>query len=180
MINDNGIQNFFNMMRRFKIKNPELLPARTRYGKASRTPNSELLVRSKGFTLIEIIVLIVMAGILLPVIVVPFVTGVKGSGKPERVTTAMFLAHQRMEYLMKYDYNNLALNPQDFPGWTPITIGGIVYQWQVEVHYVDSNFNVLGNGIAAANDRRYKRIRVQVSDPDNSIYDLYSVVTSFP
>ncbi len=47
----------------------------------------------KGFTLIEIIILIVMAGILLPAIIVPFVTGVRGSGKPELVTTAMYRRH---------------------------------------------------------------------------------------
>jgi len=50
---------------------------------------------NKGFTLIEIIILIVMAGILLPAIIVPFVSGVKGSGKPEMVTTAMYLGHHR-------------------------------------------------------------------------------------
>ena len=47
-----------------------------------------------------------MAGILLPAIVVPFATGVRGSGKPEMVTTAMYLAHQKMEELMKFDYSN--------------------------------------------------------------------------
>ena len=96
------------------------------------------------------------------------------------VATAMYLAHQRMEYLMKYNYRNAALNPQDFPGWTSVTIGGVVYRWQAEIHYVDNNFNVLGDGIQPTYDRRYKRIHVQVSDPDSSIYDLYSVVTSFP
>ncbi len=55
----------------------------------------------KGFTLIEIIILIVLAGILLPAIIVPFATGVKGSGKPEMVNKAMFLAHQKMEEFMK-------------------------------------------------------------------------------
>ena len=139
-------------------------------------------MNKKGFTLVEIIVLIVMAGILIPVIVVPFATGIRGSGKPEMVATAIYLAHQRMEYLMKYNYRNAALNPQAFPGWpaNSVTIGGKVYNWRVEIYYVDNNFNVLGDGIQATNDRRYKRIHVQVRDPDSSIYDLYSVVTSFP
>ena len=59
-----------------------------------RNPHSA--IGNKGFTLIEIIILIVMAGILLPAIIVPFATSVKGSRKPEMVTTAMYLAHQRM------------------------------------------------------------------------------------
>jgi len=138
-------------------------------------------VDKKGFTLIEIIVMIVMAGILLPVIVVPFVTGVRGSGKPEKVTTAMYLAHQRMEELMKFPYRKTGLNnPTNLTGWAPVTIGGVVYQWQWEILYVDRNFNVLGNGIDPPNDRRYKRIRVQVRDPETTDYEIYSVVTSFP
>ena len=137
-------------------------------------------MNKKGFTLIEIIVLIVMAGIIIPAIMVPFATGIRGSGKPEMVTTAMYLAHQRMEEMMKYDYRRPELNPTALTGWAPLTIGGVVYNWQWEILYVDNNFNVLGNGIDPPNDRRYKRIRVQVRDPDSSIYEIYSVVTSFP
>ncbi|NWF52067.1 MAG: prepilin-type N-terminal cleavage/methylation domain-containing protein, partial [Nitrospirae bacterium] len=62
-------------------------------------------MRNRGFTLIEIIILIVIAGIILPVIVVPFITSVKESGKPEMVSTAMFLASQKMEEFMKYQYS---------------------------------------------------------------------------
>ncbi len=61
-------------------------------------------MNKKGFTLIEILVLVVLAGIIIPVIVVPFATGIRGSGKPEMVTTAMYLAHQKMEELMKFNY----------------------------------------------------------------------------
>ena len=66
---------------------------------------------NKGFTLIEIIIFIVLAGIIIPVIVVPFVAGIRMSNKPEMVTTAMYLAHQKMEEFMKYNYCNAALNP---------------------------------------------------------------------
>jgi type II secretory pathway pseudopilin PulG len=137
-------------------------------------------MNKKGFTLIEIIVLIVMAGIIIPVIVVPFTTVIRGSGKPEMVTTAMYLAHQRMEELMKFDYRNAGLNPTALTGWAAVTIGGVIYNWQWEILYVDINFNVLGDGIQPPNDRRYKRIRVRVMDRDNSIYEIDSVVTSFP
>jgi type II secretory pathway pseudopilin PulG len=146
-----------------------------------RTTNSELnTVNSKGFTLIEIIVLIVVAGIILPVIVVPFATGIRGSGKPEMATTAMYLAHQKMEEFMKFYYRRAELNPTTLTGWVPVTIGGVAYDWQWEILYVDKSFNVLGNGIDPPNDRRYKRIRVQVRDPGSAIYEIYSVVTSFP
>ncbi|MEE9611987.1 MAG: type II secretion system protein, partial [Desulfatiglandales bacterium] len=65
---------------------------------------------NKGFTLIETIIVIVLAGILLPALVAPFLTGVKQSGKPEMVTTAMYLAQQKMEELMKFDYMDASLD----------------------------------------------------------------------
>jgi len=127
---------------------------------------------NKGFTLIEVIILIVMAAILLPAIIVPFVSSVKGSGKPERVTTAMYLAHQKMEEFMKFDYSNPALNTIAL---TPYTNAGVsTYQWQWEILYVDRNFS------SSATDVNYKRILVRVMDPDNSTYQVYSVVTNFP
>jgi type II secretory pathway pseudopilin PulG len=134
-----------------------------------RTPNSEL---ERGFTLIEIIVLIVLAGILLPAIMVPFASGIKGSGKPEMVNKAMFLAQQKMEEFTKFNYGNAALNPialtpysnTDFPD----------YQWQWSIAYVDNSFASSGTDVG------YKMILVRVRDPENSAYDLTSVVTNFP
>ncbi len=138
-----------------------------------RTPTPELkTMHSKGFTLIEIIILIVLAAILLPAIIVPFASGVKGSGKPEIVNKAMFLAQQKMEEFMKFDYSNAALNAialtpysnTDFPN----------YQWQWSIAYVDNSFAASGTDVG------YKMILVRVQDPENSTYELTSVVTNFP
>jgi len=138
-----------------------------------RTTNSELkTLNNRGFTLIEIIVLIVMAGILLPAIIVPFATGVKGSGKPEMATTAMYLAHQKMEEFMKFDYANAVLNPIVLTSYVNSDI--TTYQWQWEIAYVDNNFNASGSDVG------YKRILVRVRDPENDAYEIYSVVTRFP
>jgi type II secretory pathway pseudopilin PulG len=129
-------------------------------------------INHKGFTLIEIIILIVLAGILLPAIIVPFASGVKGSGKPEMVNKAMFLAQQKMEEFMKFDYSNAALNAialtpysnTDFPN----------YRWQWSIAYVDNSFASSGTDVG------YKLILVRVQDPENSTYELTSVVTNFP
>jgi len=133
----------------------------------------------RGFTLIEIIIFIVLAGIIIPVIVVPFVTGVRGSGKPEMVTTAMYLAHYKMEEFIKYEYLNSALTSIAMTSYANIS-GFSGYQWQWEIYYVDSNFNVVGDGIQATNHRGYKRIHVRVIDPMTDTYEIYSVVTFFP
>jgi len=129
-------------------------------------------MNSKGFTLIEIIILIVMAGILLPTIIVPFVTAVKGSGKPEMVNTAMFLAQEKMEEFMKYEYSQAELNPIALTPYTNADISN--YQWQWEIILVDSNFNISGADVG------YKRILVRVMDPMGDTYEVYSVVTNFP
>jgi len=129
-------------------------------------------IKTKGFTLIEIIILIVMAGILLPTIIVPFVAGVKASGKPEMVNTAMYLGHQKMEELMKYQYGNSALNPTGLTSYAATGISG--YDWQWEIALVDSNFNTSGSDVG------YKRILARVRDPMNDTYEIYSVVTNFP
>jgi len=138
--------------------------------------NPQSAIGNKGFTLIEIIVLIVMAGILLPAIIVPFATGVRSSGKPEMATTAMYLAHQRMEELMKYNYNRSELGVINFTGG-PAPISG--YQWGYEILYVPS-IDLMAAGSVNPPDTGYKRIRVQVTDPESSTYEVYSVVTRFP
>ena len=130
-------------------------------------------MNKRGFTLIEIIVLIVMAGIIIPTIVIPFATGIRQSGKPEMVARAMYYAHQRMEELMKYNYNNAALNVTG--GLVVFTTGGEPnYTGQNNIAYVDGNF------IASGSDVGYKQIQVTVTDPQGSTYTVFSVVTDFP
>jgi len=138
---------------------------------AIRIPQSA--IGNRGFTLIEIIILIVMAGILLPAIVVPFVTGVKASGKAEMVNTAMFLAQQRMEEFMKFDYSK---SPELDPtvGFVSFSTGDPNYPGEYEIVYVDSNLST------PSTDAGYKRIIVRVRDPENTNYEIYSVVTNFP
>jgi prepilin-type N-terminal cleavage/methylation domain-containing protein len=129
-------------------------------------------IGNRGFTLIEIIIVIIMAAILLPAIIVPFAIGVQKGRKPEMVNTALYLAHQKMEEFMKFNYGNAALNPI---GLTPYVNADIsTYQWHWEIVYVDSNFNT------SATDVGYKRILVRVKDPENDTYKIDSVVTRFP
>jgi type II secretory pathway pseudopilin PulG len=134
-------------------------------------------MNNKGFTLIEIIILIVMASILLPAIIVPFVTGVKGSGKPEKVTTAMYLAHQRMEELTKFNYSNAALITRTLTAWANAGLPN--YDYQYEILYVP-NSDLMAAGSVTPPDTGYKRIRIRVRDPETDIYEVYSVVTNFP
>jgi type II secretory pathway pseudopilin PulG len=128
-------------------------------------------MNNKGFTLIEIIVLVVLAGIIIPAIVVPFATGIRGSNKPEMVTTAMYLAHQKMEELMKFNYCRASdLTPGTYNSPAPPVTG---YTWQWVISYVTNTF------AASGSDAGYKMIVVTVTDPQGSTYNVYSVVTRF-
>ena len=133
---------------------------------------------NRGFTLIEVIILIVMAGILLPAIIVPFVAGVKGSGKPEKATTAIYLAHYKMEEFMKFQYTDPAIPRIPLTSNADPGIPGISgYQWQWEIEFVDpTNFN----NVVSPPGVGYKRILVRVTDPENNTYEVYSVITYFP
>lgn len=129
-------------------------------------------LHTKGFTLIETVILIVVAGILLPVLVVPFVTSVKRSEKPERVNTAMFLAQQKMEELTKYAYTDVGLNPTALTPYASTDVSN--YQWQWSITWVDSSFR------SSPTDEGYKQILVRVMDPEKDAYEVQSVVTHFP
>ncbi len=133
----------------------------------------ESAIGNRGVTLIEIIILIVMAGILLPTIIVPFATGMKSSAKPELATKAIYLAHQKMEEFMKFQYTDTNLNPVALTSYSPVP-GNAGYEWQWEITLVDSNFSVSGLDVG------YKRILVRVKDPQHDTYEIYSVVTRFP
>ena len=135
-----------------------------------RIPHSAF--RNRGFTLIEIIVMIVIAGILLPVIVAPFLVSVKDSGKPEMVNIAMYLAHRRMEEFRKFQYGDATLNPIALTPYAGTGVTG--YDWQWEIVLVNNNFSSSGTDVG------YKRILVRVRDPENDTYEIYSVVTKFP
>jgi len=135
-------------------------------------------MNKKGFTLIEIIVLIVMAGILIPAIMVPFATGIRGSKKPEMVTTAMYFAHQRMEELMKCNYGRSILNPIGLTAYADIdAVNFPGYQWQWQITLVQPN---AANGFSTSTLQGYKQIMVRVRDPELTAYEVYSVVTFFP
>jgi type II secretory pathway pseudopilin PulG len=128
------------------------------------------VMNRKGFTLIEIIVLIVMAGILIASMVVPFTTGIRQSKKPEMVATAMYLAHQQMEALMEFNYCQPGLNI----GTHNSTINGNTVQWTISYVTSAANFPTSTTG-----DVGYKEIVVTVTDPQGSTYNVSSVVTRF-
>ncbi len=103
-----------------------------------------------GFTLIEVVMIIVLMGIFMATIVVPFVEGVKQTRLPEVVTTAHFLAVEKTEELAGTAYDSLSDEARaDVSGFTD-------YEREVDVQYVDSDLADAGS------DEGYTKITVTV------------------
>lgn len=89
---------------------------------------SDLFQRNRsGFTLIEITVVILVAAIILPALILPFVEGVQRLNLPMVLTTLSFLAQEEMEKnIICLDYDAIAEwtdSPLDgFPGYTSTCI----------------------------------------------------------
>jgi len=129
------------------------------------------IVNHKGFTLIEIIIFIVVAGIILPVILVPFATSIKESLTPEKVAKATYLAQYKMEGFMA-TYDSSTVTP--LTDYTPTDIFG--YNWQWQISYVDKDLE----NPQYVTDTKYKLILVKVKDPDGREIELQTVVTRRP
>ena len=126
----------------------------------------------KGFTLIEVIIFIVIAGVIASTIFIPFMTSLKGSMFPQKVATATYLAQQRMEFFTKNSYDSAQLSFTPLTSYTSGSISG--YQWQWQISYVDEDL------ADSPDDVGYKLILVRVKDPDNQEIELQTLVTRRP
>ena len=65
-------------------------------------------MNKKGFTLIEVVMIIVILGIIMPGIMLYFITGVKDSAIPQKRTTAVFLAEALVEEIKSKGWDETA------------------------------------------------------------------------
>jgi len=145
--------------------------------KSSIINHQSSIINRDGFTLIEIIIFIVIVGIILPVILVPFTTSIKESLTPEKVAKATCLAQYKMEELTKNKYDLVIVTTEEDPSYTYNDITGFSnYQWRWEISYV--NGNLVPTDPPA--DVGYKLILVRVQDSDGREIELQTVVTRRP
>lgn len=125
-----------------------------------------------GFTLIELIVVMVIAGVILPSVLIPFTVGLRNGDKPEIYAAATYLAQERMELFRASSFDGLT----PVAGWvneTPITLNGRTYNRSYLIQYTDSNlqadddddpddFDDDADGINPS--PTYKRMTVKVSN----------------
>lgn len=137
-------------------------------------------MRHKGFTLLELIIFIVIAGIFVPLAYIAFSSALRSSGTPESITTARFLAEQKLEDITKDNFDTIVAGypPPLSTSYTNIT-GYTGYQWKWTVGYITYSGTppVISDSGSATN---YLKIIVYVREPQGFEYVVHTIVTKRP
>ncbi len=136
----------------------------------------------RGFTLIELIIFIVVAGLFVPLAYMAFTSAIKDSTNPESVIKARFLAETKMEEITKKDFNAIVDDKQNPP---PISTSyenipkNPGYQWKWTIGYITYSGNppVISDSGSATD---YLKIIVYVRNPQGYEYVVHTIVTKRP
>lgn len=138
-------------------------------------------ISSSGFSIIELITFIVIAGIFVPLAYIAFSSATKSAAVPEHVITARFIAEQKMEEITRNPFEGIIIEskcyPTDDPGPNVSVPTGYQLEWTVDK--VD-DYSSISSLIASADYANYKIITVNVKTPDNFEYKVYTIVTKRP
>ena len=126
--------------------------------------------KSPGFTLMELVIFIALAGLLIPTLMLAFRQGVLGMNIPPMIAEAGFVAQEKMEWFLQYDYGA----PQAAPGQgdDKVTVNGKVYyrKWKVSFYNTGSPSPQIDTG--------YKQIEVHViTDELPQAVELHTLIT---
>jgi hypothetical protein len=150
-------------------------------------------LKSRGFSLIETVIFIVLAALVVPIFYLTTQPVIKDMMTPTSYIKARFIAERKMEALMAYSYNDL-ITGSFGPGY--LTVGPLSdtafpageyagYQWQWAINYLDCNDPVnhcvgyVGTSlITTLNATSYKQIDLTVTGPQGVTYRVTSAVTA--
>jgi len=142
---------------------------------------------NRGFTIIELITFIVIAGIFVPLAFIAFSAATKSATKPEQVITARFIAEQKMEEITKQKFVNIGTSTS----YAAVT-GNPGYEWKKEIAnigYGDVKKTYVNQyGITMAyyktslqnTNLNIAKVTVHVKDPDNWEYVVSTIITKRP
>jgi len=154
-------------------------------GKAKRSiPNPlnprTLLLHSMGFTLIELIIFIIIAGIFLPATYVAFSASMRNATQPEDYTRGRLLAEQVMELAMKRFSTNFVSNPSQVQAdvTTPPTCVaiGVTVPSGFTCTFTPSYINSLGGLSLSPNN--YVQLLVTINTPQGNTFTSTGMVTN--
>jgi prepilin-type N-terminal cleavage/methylation domain-containing protein len=133
-------------------------------------------MKKDGFTLIEVIIFIVVAGIIAAAIFIPFTTNLKESITPEKIATAVYLSKEKMEELTKYAYDDSNIDPIS-TSFSRVNLNPshpfYNYWWQWQISWVDEN-------LLTSSDVGYKSIVITLKYPNDNDIVFQTLVTRRP
>ncbi len=124
------------------------------------------LISERGFSLLELILVMVVTGILSSVLIIPFISGLKQGTRPEVYTTVTFLAQKKIEEYRSEGYTSASndIDSATNPLTTTSTVvkGGRTYTETVKTEYSDPD-NIFNH---SASSTEFIKVTATVSNVD--------------
>ncbi len=135
---------------------------------------------SRGFTLIELIIFIVVGAIILPASFVAFTSAMRHFSTPDYYVKARFFAEQKVEEITSNAFDGISIVNQPYNSIPD----NPSYQWKwIICNTGSSEINLACSDIhnsSLIDYPYYKRIEVEIKMPDGSAYDVSTIVTKRP
>ena len=132
--------------------------------------NRVVISRSRGFTLMELIIFIALAGLLIPTLMLAFHQGVLGMNLPPLLAEAGFVAQEKMEWFLQYDYG--APQVVSGQGADEVAVGGKLYsrEWKISFYNEGS--------LSSQTDTGYKQIDIYATAAElPHAVELHTLIT---
>lgn len=124
-----------------------------------------------GFTLLELILVLVVTGILSSALIMPFISGLKQATRPEIYATTTYLAQKKIEELRSQGYT--AAGSSLGATTSTVTKEGRIYDEQVVTEYVDHSGSTFSTPAVST---EFIRVTVTVSNPNISNVSLWTIL----
>jgi hypothetical protein len=135
---------------------------------------------TRGFTLIELIMFIVIGAIFLPASFVAFTAAIQHFSTPDYYVKARFFAEQKMEELTSNVYIAPSLSPVAGATESINDPSGAVFQRSWSICYVGPGDIDAAACLVSPPDTNYKRITVTITPPSGPDYIVKTLVTKRP
>jgi type II secretory pathway pseudopilin PulG len=132
-------------------------------------------LKKDGFTLIELVIFIVVAGIFVPLAFIAFSGAIKSGTTPEFIVKARFIAEQKMEDITRFPFNSL---PAAQTAYIAVP-GNAGYEWKWAIDQL-SPADISTVTPPVTDYTKYKKIVVYVREPNNYEYKVFTIVTQRP
>ncbi len=134
--------------------------------------NRVMISRSRGFTLMELIIFIALAGLVIPALMLAFRQGILGINIPPMVAEAGFVAQEKMEWFLQYDYGAPQVAPGQGADEVEVAAGGKLYSREWKISFYDEV------SLSSQTDTGYKQIDIYATAAElPHAVELHTLIT---